>query len=71
MAALLGGGGGLVVLLFGCVVGGCFVVLYVFSFPPAVYVGTLNLIASIPGPSFLTLIKIYSGKDQKRRFYLM
>ena len=23
---------------------------YVFSFPPGVYVGTLNLIASIPGP---------------------
>ena len=28
--------------------------LYVFSFPPTVYVGTLNLIASIPGPSILT-----------------
>ena len=28
---------------------------YVFSFPPTVYVGTLNLIASIPGPSILTL----------------
>ena len=27
---------------------------YVFSFPPTVYVGTLNLIASIPGPSILT-----------------
>ena len=26
----------------------------VFSFPPAVYVGTLNSIASIPGPSILT-----------------
>ena len=25
-----------------------------FSFPPGVYVGTLNLIASIPGPSFHT-----------------
>ena len=33
----------------------CFVVFYVFSFPPGVYVGTLNLIASIPGPSILTL----------------
>ena len=29
---------------------------YVFSFPPAVYVGTFNLIASIPGPSILTCI---------------
>ena len=28
---------------------------YVFSFPPDVYVRTLNLIASILGPSFLTL----------------
>ena len=28
---------------------------YTFSFPPGVYVGTFNLIASIPGPSFLTL----------------
>ena len=27
---------------------------YVFSFPAGVYVGTFNLIASIPGPSFLT-----------------
>ena len=27
---------------------------YVFSFPHVVYVGTLNLIASIPGPSILT-----------------
>ena len=33
----------------------CFVVFYVFSFPLGVYVGTLNLIASIPGPSSLTL----------------
>ena len=31
-----------------------FVMFYVFSFPPGVYVGTLNLIASIPGPSVLT-----------------
>ena len=29
----------------------CFVMFYVFSFPPGVYVGTLNLIASIPGPT--------------------
>ena len=40
---------GLVILLFECVVGKCFVVFYVFSFPAGVYVGTLNLIASIPG----------------------
>ena len=46
----------LVILLF-CVVGKCFIVFYVFSFPPAVYVRTLNLIASIPGPSILTLEK--------------
>ena len=32
----------------------CFVVFYVFSFPPGVHVGTLNLIASIPGPSIHT-----------------
>ena len=43
-------------MLFECVVGKCFVVFYVFSLPPAVYVGTLNFIASIPGPSILTLI---------------
>ena len=41
-------------MLFEYVVGKCFVVFYVFSFPPALYVGTLNLIASIPGPSILT-----------------
>ena len=44
----------LVILLFECVVGKCFVVFYVFSFPPSVYVGALDLIASIPGPSILT-----------------
>ena len=33
-----------------------FFVFYVFSFPSAVYVGTLNLIASIPGPSILTFV---------------
>ena len=27
---------------------------YVFSFPAGVYAGTLNLIASIPGPYILT-----------------
>ena len=31
----------------------CFV-FYVFSLTPGVYVGTLNLIASIPGTSILT-----------------
>ena len=34
---------------------------YVFSFPPAVYVGTLDLIASIPGPSILTYIIVKLG----------
>ena len=33
----------------------CFVVFYVFSFPPGVCVGTSNLIASIPGPSILAI----------------
>ena len=32
----------------------CFVKFYVFSFPTGVYVGTLNLIALIPGLSILT-----------------
>ena len=45
----------LVILLFVCVVGKCFEMFYVFSFPPGVYVGTLNLIASIPGLSILIL----------------
>ena len=44
----------LVILLFECVVGKCFVVFCVCFFPPAVFAGTLNLIASIPGPSILT-----------------
>ena len=34
----------------------CYIVFCVFSFLPGVYVGTLNLIASIPGPSILTLM---------------
>ena len=38
----------------------CFVVFYVFFFPPGVYVGTLNLIASIPGPSILALHLLWS-----------
>ena len=33
----------------------CFVTFYEFSFPPGVYVGTLNVTAPIPGPTFLTL----------------
>ena len=48
--------GKLVILLFKCVVGKRFVVSYVFSLPAGVYVGTLNLIASIPDPSILTII---------------
>ena len=39
-----------------------FVVFYVFSFPPGVYVGTLNLIESIPGPFILTF---YDGPGVK------
>ena len=48
-----------------------FAVFYVFSFPPAVYVGTLNLIASIPGPFILTLLfYIKMGfKDMSRTCY--
>ena len=41
----------LVLLLFVCVVGKMFCCV----FPPGVYVGTLNLIALIPGPSILIL----------------
>ena len=44
----------LVILFFECVVEEM-VMFYAFSFPPVVYVGTLNLIASIPDPSILTL----------------
>ena len=36
----------------------CFAMFYVFSFLPGVYVGTLNLIASIPGSSVLTFLDI-------------
>ena len=53
----------LVILLFECVVGEYFVVFYVFSFPAGVYVGTLNLIASIPDPHILT-IHIYNHNIQ-------
>ena len=52
-----------------CVVGKkCFVVFYVFSFPAGVYAGTLNLIASIPDPSILTLLS--GDTRQARHFYL-
>ena len=34
----------------------CFAVFYVFSFPPGVYVGTLNLIASIHGLSICVVM---------------
>ena len=39
---------------------------YGFSFPPDVYVGTLNLIASIPGYSILTLHNTYNVSIQVR-----
>ena len=45
----------LVILFFECVVEKTRDKL---SFPPGVYVGTLNLIASIPGPSVLTFFVI-------------
>ena len=51
MAAWLG------ILLFVCIILKCFVVFYVFSFPPGVYVGTLNLNASFSGPSILTFVE--------------
>ena len=34
--------------------------MFLFSFPPGVYVGTLNLIASIPGPSILTFYVFFT-----------
>ena len=46
-----------------CVVGKCFVVFNVFSFSPGVYVGTLNLNASISGPSILTSSKCKKVKS--------
>ena len=43
------------IVLFKYVVGKCFVMFSdVFSFPPGVCVGTLNLIASSPGSSIHT-----------------
>ena len=47
-------------LSFVCV---CVCVWCVFSFPPTVYVGAFNLMASIPGPSILTL------SDNKKENY--
>ena len=46
---------------------------YVFSFPPGVYVGTLNLIASVPGPSILTSLKphFYKVKTGSSGLYLV
>ena len=34
----------------------CFVMFHLCIFRPGVYVGTLNLVAAIPGPSILTLV---------------
>ena len=42
-----------------------FCCVYVFSFPAGVYVGTLNLIASIPDPSILT-IHVYREQKTKQ-----
>ena len=41
-----------------CLTEKCFV-MYLFFFPPGVYVETLNLIASIPGPYILTIYFAY------------
>ena len=43
-----------------CVVGKMFFVVF-YVFPPGVYVG-INLIASIPGPSILTLYILVQDK---------
>ena len=37
----------------------CFVVVNVFSVPAGVYVGTLNSIASIPGPQFILTLELW------------
>ena len=39
-----------------------------FSFPPAIYVGTLNLIAWIPGPD---VIKLFSCSAQLRLKFIL
>ena len=41
------------------------VLFYVFYFPPGVYVGAFNLIASIPGPSILTLYRDFVTYNDK------
>ena len=49
----------------------CFVAFYVFSLPPCVYVGALNLIVSIPGSSILTLLNkswVYGDKHYMDMF---
>ena len=43
---------------------------YVFSFPPGVYVGTFDLIASISGPSILTLRRIELKSMHIRRYVI-
>ena len=59
MATLLGKE--LVILLFVCVVRKMFCYVLCIFFPTGVYVGTLNSIASIPGPSILTFDRWYTG----------
>ena len=43
---------------------------FMYFFPPAVYVGTLNLIASIPGPSILTLRHIFTVDQYEQSCHL-
>ena len=57
----------LVILLFECVVGKYVVIFYAFSFPPGVYFGTLNLIASIPDPSILPLFPNWDNLPQSAK----
>ena len=38
--------------------------VFAFSFPPGVYVGALNIIASIPGPSILTFHVDYPNQHR-------
>ena len=40
---------------------------HVFSFPPGVYVGTFNLIASIPGTFILTCYRTGTLTDNNNR----
>ena len=51
----------LVILLFVCVVGKVFCCDLCIFFPPGVYVGTLNLIASISDLFILTLMNVWYG----------